>query len=119
MKRIVVVIALVAPLLAGGALLVGSNVSTPPSFKASAGSLGAASAQEAIRTVKLKVDGLWCASCAYIARQALIRTPGVLDARVSGRTKTAVVTYDPTKVDLETLIAATTNYGYPSQVLVQ
>ncbi len=119
MKRIVVVIALVAPLLAGGALLVGSNVSTPPSFKASAGSLGAASAQEAIRTVKLAVDNMWCASCSYIVRQALMKTPGVLEAKVSGRARTAVVTYDPTKADPQALIAATTNYGYPSQILVQ
>ena len=122
LKRIVLTVALLASLLAGGALLVDSNVMAPVSSQASAtsvGAVGAASAQEAIRTVKLKVDGLWCGSCAYIARQALIRTPGVLDARVSGRTKTAVVTYDPTKADLETLIAATTNYGYPSQVLVQ
>ena len=122
MKRIIVTVALLASLLAGGSLLVDSNVLAPASSQApatSAGAVGAASAQEAVRTVKLKVDGLWCASCAYIARQALIRTPGVLDARVSGRTKTAVVTYDPTRVDLETLIAATTDYGYPSQVLVQ
>ncbi len=122
LKRVVGTVAVLASLLAGGSLLAGSNGLAPASSQASAtsaGAVGAASAQEAIRTVKLKVDGLWCASCAYIARQALMKTPGVLDASVSGRTKTAVVTYDPTKVDLETLIAATTNYGYPSQVLVQ
>ncbi|MFQ5955648.1 MAG: cation transporter [Kiloniellales bacterium] len=95
MKRIVVVIALLASLLAGGA-----------------------SAQEVGRTVKLKVDNLWCASCNYIVRQALIRTPGVLEAKFIARTD-IVVTYDPTKADPQTLIAATTNYGFPSQVLVQ
>ncbi len=127
MKRIVVTVAVLASLLAGGALLAGSdglaptspNVLAPASSQASAGAVGAASAQEAIRTVKLKVDGLWCASCAYIARQALMKTPGVLEAKVSGRARTAVVTYDPTKADPQALIAATTDYGYPSQVLVQ
>ncbi len=78
---------------------------------------GAASAQEASRTVELKVGNLWCASCTYIVRQALIRTPGVLDATVSSRTETAVVTYDPSKADPEALIAATAKYGFPSQVL--
>ncbi len=121
MKRIVVTVALLASLLAGGALLVDSNVLAPASSQTSAGSLGAppASQEATLETVALKVDGMWCGSCTYIVRQALIQTPGVLDARVSGRTKTAVVTYDPTKADLETLIAATTNYGFPSQVLVQ
>ncbi len=80
---------------------------------------GAASAQEASRTVELKVGNLWCASCTYIVRQALIGTPGVLDAKVSSETETAVVTYDPSKTDPETLVAATAKYGYPSQVLVQ
>ncbi len=121
MKRIVVTVALLASLLAGGALLVGSNVLAPASSQVSAGSLGAppASQEATLETVALKVDGMWCGSCTYIVRQALIQTPGVLDARVSGRTASAVVTYDPTKADLETLIAATTNYGFPSQVLVQ
>ncbi len=80
---------------------------------------GAASAQEASRTVELKVGNLWCASCTYIVRQALIRTPGVLDAKVSSRTETAVVTYDPSKAEVATLIAATAKYGFPSQVLVR
>ena len=80
---------------------------------------GAVAAQEASRTVELKVGNLWCASCNYIVRQALIKTPGVLDAKVSGETETAVVTYDPSKADVATLIAATAKYGFPSQVLVQ
>ncbi len=129
LKRIVVAVAVLASLLAGGALLVDSNVMAPASSnvlapassQASAGSLGAppASQEATLQTVALKVDGMWCASCTYIVRQALMKTPGVLDAKVSGRTETAVVTYDPTKADPETLIAATTNYGYPSQILVQ
>jgi len=80
---------------------------------------GAVSAQEASRTVELKVGNLWCASCTYIVRQALIATPGVLEAEVSGRTETAVVTYDPAKADPEALVAATAKYGFPSEVLVR
>ncbi len=53
MKRLIVAVALLASLLAGGA-----------------------SAQDASRTVKLQVENLWCASCNYIVRQALIETPG-------------------------------------------
>lgn len=79
---------------------------------------GGATAQDASRAVTLQVDNLWCASCAYIVRQALMRTPGVLDAKFIARTDVAV-TYDSTKADPETLIAATTNYGFPSRVLAQ
>ncbi len=96
MKRILVVIALLASLLAGGA-----------------------SAQDASRTVKLQVENLWCASCNYIVRQALIKTPGVLDAKFIDRTDTAVVTYDPTRADLASLIGATARYGFPSAVVEQ
>ncbi len=120
-RRIVVTVALLASLLAGGAFLVGSNVMAPVSSQASAGSLGAppASQEATLESVALKVDGMWCGSCTYIVRQALMNTPGVLDAKVSGRAKTAVVTYDPTQADLETIVAATAKYGFPSQVLVQ
>ncbi len=96
MKRIFVAAALLASLLAGGA-----------------------SAQDASRTVKLQVENLWCASCNYIVRQALIKTPGVLDAKFIDRTDTAVVTYDPTRADLASLIGATARYGFPSTVVEQ
>ncbi len=33
--------------------------------------------------------------------------------------KTAIVTYDQTKTTPDALVAATTDYGYPSQVVVQ
>ncbi len=46
-----------------------------------------------------------------------MRTPGVRDARVSMLTKTATVTYDPAQTEVEALVAATTDYGYPSKVL--
>ncbi len=44
---------------------------------------------------------------------------GVLDAKVSMLAKTAIVTYDQTKTTPDALVAATTDYGYPSQVVVQ
>lgn len=74
-------------------------------------------AQENIRTVTLRVDGLWCPGCSYIVRRALMGTPGVVDAKVSMRTKSAIVTYDRSKTAVAILIAATTNYGFPSQIV--
>ncbi len=76
-----------------------------------------ASRDATVETVALKVDGMWCPSCGYFVHQALTRTAGVLDAKVSGRKGTALVTYDPSKTSVAALIAATTNYGYPSRVM--
>lgn len=70
-----------------------------------------------LETVALKVDGMWCGSCAYFVHQALTGTPGVLEAKVSGREGTAVVTYDRSKTTVAALIAATAKYGYPSLVI--
>jgi copper chaperone CopZ len=90
-----------------------------PSSRAMSSAAGAALVSQAatLETVALKVDGMWCPSCAYFVHQALTRTAGVLDAKVSGRKGTAVVRYDPSKTTVAALIAATTGYGYPAQVI--
>ncbi len=120
MNRTVVAVLFGVSLLAGSVLLVNSNVLAPASPQVSAATAAPtalAPAQENLRTAVLKVEGMWCGSCAYFVKQALMETPGVLDAKVSMRTATATVTYDQTQTEVEALIAATTNYGYPSTVL--
>jgi len=68
-------------------------------------------------TATLAVDNMYCASCPYIVRTALTRTPGVIAAEVSLRDRTAVVTYDRKATTVATLVAATTAAGYPSRAL--
>lgn len=133
MKSIVVVAGLAVSVLAIFVLFDEWNILTPGSPQLSASTAPSpapaspqnstaaapsslAPAQEDIGTVMLRVDGMWCAACSYFVRQALMGTPGVLDAKVSSRTKTATVTYDRSKTAVAALTAATTNYGYPSQV---
>lgn len=120
MKRIFIVAAVLGVSLpALAVLLVEWNVIAPgpPQVSAATVSTAPAPAQENIRTVTLRVDGLWCPSCSYIVRQALMGTPGVVDAKVSMRAKSVVVTYDPSKTAVTALIAATTNYGFPSRMV--
>ncbi len=121
MKLIVIVAAVLGvSLLAIAVLLVEWNVIAPEPPQVSAATpapSAPAPAQENIRTVTLRVDGLWCPSCSYILRRALMETPGVVDAKVSMRAKSAVVTYDPSKTAVAALTAATTKYGFPSQVI--
>ncbi len=120
MNRTVVAVLFGVSLLTGSILLANSNLLAPASPQiaaATTASSSAAPAQENISTAKLKVDGMWCASCSYIVRGVLLEVPGVLDAEVSMLTRTATVTYDPTQTEVEALVTATTNYGYASAVL--
>ncbi len=120
MKRILIVaVVLGVSLSALAVLLVEWNVIAPgpPQVSATTVSTAPAPAQENIRTVTLRVDGLWCPSCSYIVRKALMKTPGVVDAEVSMGAKSAIVTYDRSKTAVAALIAATANYGFPSALL--
>ena len=95
-----------------------SEIATATGVLSSFAPSSTAPAQEpTLETVALKVDGMWCGSCAYFVHQALTGTPGVLEAKVSGRGGTAVVTYDRSKTTVAALIAATAKYGYPSRVI--
>lgn len=90
-----------------------------PSSSAPSSTAPSTPQQSAFETVTLKVDGMWCASCSYIVRWGLSKIPGVVEAKVLARKGTAVVTFDPAEVDVATLIAATSKYGYPAQLLAQ
>ncbi len=69
------------------------------------------------RIVTLKVKNLYCATCPYIVRRALLATPGVSAAVVSYRDKTATVTYDASITTTRKIIEATTNVGFPSALI--
>jgi mercuric ion binding protein len=66
------------------------------------------------RTVTLAVENMYCAACPHTVKSSLEAVPGVSKVSVSYKDKTAIVTYDDGKADVNTLTAATTNAGYPS-----
>jgi mercuric ion binding protein len=66
------------------------------------------------RTLTLAVQNMYCDACPLIVRKSLEAVPGVAKAVVSFKDKTALVTYDDSKTNLNALMAATTNAGYPS-----
>lgn len=66
------------------------------------------------RTVTLAVENMYCAACPYIVRESLASVAGVVDVAVSYEEKTAVVTFDDAKADIDALVKATTDAGYPS-----
>lgn len=71
------------------------------------------------KTITLKVDNMYCASCAPIVKKSLQQVLGVSQVAVSQQLNTATVTYDDAKASVEALIAATRNAGYPSRLAGQ
>ena len=66
------------------------------------------------KTVTLAVKNMYCADCPFVVRKSLEAVPGVAKVTVSYKDKTAIVTYDDSKVDVKAPTTATTNAGYPS-----
>lgn len=66
------------------------------------------------RTITLAVQNMYCAACPTIVRKSLEAVPGVSKAVVSYTERTAVVTYDDGKTDMNALTRATGDAGYPS-----
>jgi Cu2+-exporting ATPase len=60
----------------------------------------------------LQLGGLFCAACAGIIEQALLREPGVAQASVNYSTRRALVAWDASATRLSTLVAAIVRAGY-------
>jgi len=65
-------------------------------------------------TAILDVPGMTCKFCPVTIRKALEKAPGVVEVKSEFKTKSATVTFDPAKTNVETLIKTTANAGYPS-----
>jgi mercuric ion binding protein len=73
-------------------------------------------AAQSLQTVTLEVQNMVCAACPIAVRKALTRVPGVTEAKVDLDTKSAVVTFDPAKTNVEALAKATGDVGFPSRL---
>jgi P-type Cu2+ transporter len=60
----------------------------------------------------LAIDGIRCASCVWLNEKLLLRTPGVLAARVSYATHRAHVRFDPARVQVGALLERVRTAGY-------
>ncbi len=78
------------------------------------GLLASSAAFAGEKTVTLTVQNMYCAACPHTVKSSLEAVPGVVKATVSYKEKTAVVTYDDTRADVNALTTATTKAGYPS-----
>jgi len=78
------------------------------------GLVASSGALAAERTVTLAVRNMYCAACPHTVKASLEAVRGVKAVVVSYKEKTAVVTYDDTATEVNALVTATTNAGYPS-----
>jgi mercuric ion binding protein len=76
--------------------------------------LAAPAAMAGDRTITLAVENMDCAACPSIVKASLQAIPGVAQVAVSFKEKTATITYDDAKADVNQLTSATTKAGYPS-----
>jgi mercuric ion binding protein len=81
-----------------------------------AGLFASGIAAAAERTVTLAVGNMYCASCPLTVKKALSAVPGVIKADVSYKDKSAVVTFDDQKANVQALIDAATRAGYPTKL---
>lgn len=70
----------------------------------------------ATQTVTLSVPGMTCAACPFTVGQALKKVKGVSKAEVSFEKKLALVTYNDAQTNVQALIKATADAGYPSEL---
>jgi mercuric ion binding protein len=78
------------------------------------GILASPAVMAADRTISLAVNNMYCAACPSIVKASLEAVPGVAKVAVSYKEKTATVTYDDAKANVNQLTSATTKAGYPS-----
>lgn len=95
-------------------------VSGSPLLAGAASSVEVARPSAGQRIATLNVVNVGCATCAPIVTRALGAVPGVANVSVKegfGARATVRVVYDPQKVTPAALAAATTEAGFPAEVV--
>jgi mercuric ion binding protein len=75
-----------------------------------------APAWAAAQTVTLSVPGMYCAVCPITVKKALKKVKGVGQVKDSFENREATVNFDDAKTNVDALIKATADAGYPSTV---
>ena len=68
--------------------------------------------ETSIKTVKIPIDGMTCATCAMNNEKYIYKLPGIENASVNFASEKAIVQYDPSKVRLSEIKKAIEDAGY-------
>ncbi|HET9098851.1 MAG TPA: mercury resistance system periplasmic binding protein MerP [Acidobacteriaceae bacterium] len=71
----------------------------------------------ATQTAILKVSGMTCSACPITVKKALQGVPGVSKIDVNYPQKEVMVTFDDAKTNESALMKATSDVGFPSQLV--
>ncbi|HBT33248.1 MAG TPA: mercury resistance system periplasmic binding protein MerP [Pusillimonas sp.] len=71
------------------------------------------------KLVTLSIPGMTCGACPITVRTALNRIPGVEKIGIDEAHKLVSVTYDDSKTNVQALVEATKDAGYPSSAKQQ
>jgi len=74
--------------------------------------LRGAGVEAPVATLRLGIEGMYCASCVVSIERELENTPGVRVATVNAATDEATVVYEPAKLEVASLRAAVERAGY-------
>jgi len=66
------------------------------------------------QTATFDIENMTCNMCPITVRRAMKKVDGVVSASADFDNKTATVTFDPSKTNLEEIANASTNAGYPA-----
>lgn len=69
------------------------------------------------QTLTFVIEKMTCAMCPITVRKAMEKVSGVEEVKVDYKAKTATVIFDPSHARPEAIAAASTNAGYPAQVI--
>lgn len=77
----------------------------------------ATSSWAATKIATLSVPGMTCSTCPITVKKALTKVDGVIQTKASLEKREATVTFDDARTNSQALIQATTDAGYPSQLV--
>jgi len=69
------------------------------------------------KEIELYIDNMTCPSCPFMVKKTLQKIDGVKEVETDYFSKTATVIFDDSKTNEDALIEASTNQGFPAEVL--
>jgi copper chaperone CopZ len=106
MKNFIISIVIIAVAGLIGFSVLKKQTTTKPKFEVETNQ----QQQENLRQATLKIDGMFCVSCATGAEYALKEKEGVIDASVDYDNENGKVIYDPLKISKDDIIQAVNPY---------
>jgi copper chaperone CopZ len=70
-----------------------------------------------MNTIQLKTSGMHCPSCSMLIEMNVSDLPGIESVKASHADGLTTVTYDPTTIDAEKIVAEISAAGYDAEVL--